>query len=285
MRGAVLPLRDRLSIGRAGTCDLQLVHEAVSRHHAHLAADGEGRYILVDLVSGNGTHVDGHRIERQALRPNATIRIVDTELAFEAVDALAPSPRVLVGLERHPVLLTDPDGTEHGGYLIDDIIEFRTLRAQSLRGSLHDPASRRRFESLTQRLQHPPGPHAHAERRAFARFECSFDAQLRLPSGDELSCEVRDLGVDGAQLLVGEHDLEFDEIVWLSIELEIEARSRQEVLAGRVAWIDGDTLGLTFAGAPRSETNPAGPPGRELVNDQARTVRLPSLRVAGQGPG
>ena len=90
LRGSVLLLGDRLSIGRGGACDLQLLHEAVSRQHAHVALDPEGHHVLVDLVSRNGTFVDGRRVERQVLRAHAVVSVGDTQLVYEPADPHGP---------------------------------------------------------------------------------------------------------------------------------------------------------------------------------------------------
>lgn len=269
LRGTVHHLGDRFSIGRAASNDLQLVHESVSRQHAHIAVDDQGLHVLVDLVSGNGTFIDGHRVERKVLRPHTVLRVAGIELVYEPADQLGPTIEAIRGEERFPVTLTGPGGTEHGGHLLDEILEYRTLRARCLRGGLQT-RQRDRFDALGDVLKQPPGPDV--ERRAFWRFECWFPATLRVAADGELSCWVRDLGVDGAQVTAAEHEVEFDEIVWLSLLLESGGRTREEVLGGRVAWIDGDNLGLAFAGAPRStKRNPAL---REVFDDGAPTVRI-----------
>lgn len=59
-----LPARDgrrALVLGRASTCDLVLADETVSRRHAELRRD-EGRWMLRDLSSTNGTWDGGWRV-------------------------------------------------------------------------------------------------------------------------------------------------------------------------------------------------------------------------------
>jgi hypothetical protein len=273
LRGSVHVLGDRLSIGRAGSSDLQLLHEVVSRQHAHVALDADGHHVLVDLVSSNGTFVDGRRVERQQLRPHAIVRIADTQLVYEPADPHGPITRARWGNELHPLSFLGPDGVEHGGRLLDDILEYRTLRAQARRGELPHPAQQARFDALQGRLRQPMG-HPGDERRAFGRYECWFPATLRLAAGQERPCSVHDLGVDGAQLSVEGEGLEHDEFVWLSISLEGNGQPRDEVLTGRVAWIDGDAIGLAFAGAPRSERHRATAGSREALQEDAPTVRI-----------
>ncbi len=55
------PGAQALRIGRAPGCDLRLSDVSVSRSHAELRSEADG-WILYDLGSTNGTHVNGHRV-------------------------------------------------------------------------------------------------------------------------------------------------------------------------------------------------------------------------------
>ena len=76
--------RDGLVIGRAlDQCDFVLSHSTVSRRHARLLFT-DGRLQIEDLVSTNGTAVDGvavHPGKPLALRAGSTLKIGDIELA------------------------------------------------------------------------------------------------------------------------------------------------------------------------------------------------------------
>lgn len=275
LRGSIHLLGDRLSIGRAGSSDLQLVNEVVSRQHAHLARDGEGRHVLVDLVSNNGTFVDGRRIERHVLRSHAIVRIADTQLVYEPADPRGPLTQVRWGEELHPLQFVGPDGVEHGGGLLEDILEYRTLRALARRDELPHPAQQTRYQALQASLRQPHGRDVTGdERRSFARYECWFPATLRLATGQERPCAVHDLGVDGAQLSLDGVGLEHDEFVWLSVTLEGSGQPREQVLTARVAWVAGDRVGLAFAGAPQSERHRATAGSREALLEDAPTMRM-----------
>jgi hypothetical protein len=251
----------------------------VSRQHAHGALDPEGQHVVVDLVSRNGTFVDGRRVERQALRPHAVVRVGDTQLVYEPADPHGPVTQVRYGGELFPLTFTGPDGVEHGSRLLDDILEYRTLRALARRGELPHPSQQVRFTALQAGLRQPTG-HGSDERRAFGRYECWFPATLRLAAGQERPCTVHDLGVDGAQLVVERHELEDDEFVWLVVSLEGGGRPRDEVLTARVAWLDGERLGLAFAGAPRSERHRATAGSPQALLEDAPTVQLAVHPVA-----
>ena len=69
--GSMLPLAPGLrSLGRSSENDLQLPEMSVSRHHATIEIDQEGKVWLVDQGSSNGTFHNGERIkphDRQSL--------------------------------------------------------------------------------------------------------------------------------------------------------------------------------------------------------------------------
>lgn len=317
LRGTVHVLGERTSIGRSASSDLQIIDTGVSRQHAMIVRNGDGEHVVIDLASANGTLVDGRRVDRQVLRPNTVVRIVDTELAFEAssvpskagpklgsgetdvrtlrgtmelraqdtelIPPGAPSPvgEVLAGDSDHLVIFDGPDGTEHSGLLIDDILEYRRLRSKCLRGGLATPEQRRHFHALQERLRQPPAPPP-ASKRAFCRFDCWFPATLRFASGDDKPCWVRDFGVDGAQLKIEGHQIHRNSITWLAMHLRVDGRPRSEVLAGRVVWTDDDYLGLAFTGPPRSEDGryTSGPAVREVVEDTRPMREAKPLRLA-----
>ena len=76
----------RLMIGRAEDNDLCINSTKVSRHHAILVQHGAGA-ILMDLNSTNGTFVNSHRINDQAVVHNDTIVIGNHHIRFIAPSA------------------------------------------------------------------------------------------------------------------------------------------------------------------------------------------------------
>lgn len=60
----VLLFEPLVTIGRIEENDVQLPDISVSRHHARLQYQQTGDYVLVDLGSSNGTHLQGLRVEK-----------------------------------------------------------------------------------------------------------------------------------------------------------------------------------------------------------------------------
>jgi serine phosphatase RsbU (regulator of sigma subunit) len=70
-------------LGRAPECQIQLDSNMVSRRHAQVTRDKDA-YFVEDLGSGNGTFVNGKRIdERTALKANDRIKLGPILLRFE----------------------------------------------------------------------------------------------------------------------------------------------------------------------------------------------------------
>ncbi|MDQ3287987.1 MAG: FHA domain-containing protein [Pseudomonadota bacterium] len=77
----LVPANARLRIGRARDCELVLDHASVSREHAELRAE-PGHWLLRDLGSKNGSHVDGTRIDEAPLIESCWLRFGDVHCEF-----------------------------------------------------------------------------------------------------------------------------------------------------------------------------------------------------------
>jgi transcriptional regulator with GAF, ATPase, and Fis domain len=92
--GDVFPLQQgtRYKLGRAPTNKVMLKDDLCSREHAEVFPEGDG-WLIRDLGSLNGTHVNGEAIRRErALRPLDEVRVGRTRLVF--VEELAQLPDV-----------------------------------------------------------------------------------------------------------------------------------------------------------------------------------------------
>lgn len=71
-------------LGRLPECDIQLQSSMVSRKHARIVRDGD-QYVFEDLGSGNGSYVNGKRIESAVpLQHDDRIKVGPILLRFEA---------------------------------------------------------------------------------------------------------------------------------------------------------------------------------------------------------
>ncbi len=261
LRGVTHRVGTRVSIGRASSSDIQLVHDGISRQHAEIVTDEHGRHVLVDLDSSNGTFVDGQRIGRQLLGSQTEFEIMGVQLVYEttaeepigedsglfAIDRLEHD-RPGRAEQRHPVVATYGDGTAYPGNFIDDILNYRRLRTRSHRGDQMQVEDREAYDGLERGLRLP---HDDSQgRRYFIRFECDIPAKLRFSDRGEMAATVLDMGVDGAKLRVVDHQVDHDAIVWLAIHLVYRGRASTVAFTSRVVWTCKDHVGLGFAGAP-----------------------------------
>jgi len=90
--GARYPLASRMLVGRSHACQLRLDSQQVSGVHAELAWDGE-RWLVHDLGSRNGTHVDGQRLtpdQRHPLTQGSQLVFGTGTQSFVLIDASPP---------------------------------------------------------------------------------------------------------------------------------------------------------------------------------------------------
>ncbi len=82
IRGTTVEDGEPLTIlGRGTDCDLRLVDQGVSRHHAEIRVE-DGDVVLVDLGSTNGTFVEGQPIRRVSLTDGTRVTLGRTTLVF-----------------------------------------------------------------------------------------------------------------------------------------------------------------------------------------------------------
>lgn len=95
----------RTIIGRGGGVDIQLLSARVSRHHAVILLRDDGRCVLRDLSSANGTFVGNTRVQQLELERGADIVIGDACFVYE--QQLCPvcenlAPRLMSGRAAAP---------------------------------------------------------------------------------------------------------------------------------------------------------------------------------------
>ncbi|MHC4247936.1 MAG: FHA domain-containing protein [Planctomycetota bacterium] len=72
-------------LGRGDECGITLKGTLVSREHCRFLASGD-TYVVEDLGSSNGTHVNGEPVERQVLVEGDRIAVVPHILVYHAAD-------------------------------------------------------------------------------------------------------------------------------------------------------------------------------------------------------
>ncbi|MCA9067919.1 MAG: FHA domain-containing protein, partial [Planctomycetaceae bacterium] len=79
-------------LGRHPECGIQLQSNMVSRRHATVRSAGDGKYTVEDLGSGNGTFVNGSRIEQPTeLKHYDRIKLGPILLRYESDDGTTTS--------------------------------------------------------------------------------------------------------------------------------------------------------------------------------------------------
>ncbi|MBL8849550.1 MAG: SpoIIE family protein phosphatase [Planctomycetaceae bacterium] len=98
-------------LGRLPECDIQLQSSMVSRKHARVIRDG-GNFVFEDLGSGNGTFVNGKRIEAPvALQHDDRIKVGPILLRFESDDPSAVSKPTLSETDAFNLDVTSDDAS------------------------------------------------------------------------------------------------------------------------------------------------------------------------------
>lgn len=92
-RGEVFSIQtnQKLLFGRDLSCDVQLYDEGVSRRHFVIEGKGNS-FLIFDLNSANGTHVNSARTTTKILRSGDVLRAGNCCFSFHYVDAVTRAP-------------------------------------------------------------------------------------------------------------------------------------------------------------------------------------------------
>ena len=125
--------KDRFVIGRDEDADLQLPDEKLSRKHASLTAHAEGRVMLQDLGSTNGTYVDDKRLTHpHELQGGEQIRVGDTLLVASAQQP--SSATTTIGVQ--PSGVGRPPPPRPTGFTAERLFLRRSVRRATLIGGI-----------------------------------------------------------------------------------------------------------------------------------------------------
>jgi len=77
--------KDKVEIGRRPSSDIVLTESSVSSMHAQII-QSEGEWKVLNLLSSNGTYVNGEKVINQVLRPGDMIAFAGSEFVFSLVE-------------------------------------------------------------------------------------------------------------------------------------------------------------------------------------------------------
>jgi ABC-type multidrug transport system ATPase subunit len=113
--------KDHLVIGRDPDCDVVIAHPIVSKKHAEIV-NQNGKSLLIDLGSVNGTYVNGIRVKRHELQELDRVVIGPSELHFRGGTlSHAPDRRVMRLDSVHLSFQVTDTNTGQPKLLLDDL--------------------------------------------------------------------------------------------------------------------------------------------------------------------
>jgi len=286
--GAAYLIRERTTLGRAALADIQLVDESVSRFHALIERQVDGRHAIMDLDSKAGIIVDGNPVRRAALEAGTVVEICGFTLRYETIEddaplALVPKVNGFVAVRQtNRVVKANDDATaaapaaaqsaasdtevvdearSTGAYgtvpaapptwlaLLREVVEARDLRD---RGDVDSPRAR----ALADRFTEPQmflG--RRRSRRATRRHACRTPVLIGVRRGPDVVTLVGfliDVAVDGGRVCT-EEALPIGTQCWLLVATGDSERGGI-AFSTQVIWSDPASghAGLGFIGRPVS---------------------------------
>jgi ABC transport system ATP-binding/permease protein len=113
--------KDHIVIGRDPSCDVVIAHPVVSKRHAEIVKQN-GKTLLVDLGSVNGTFVNGIRVKRHELQDLDRVVIGPSELHFRGGSLVhVPDGRVIRLDSLHLNFQVTDSNTGKPKLLLDDL--------------------------------------------------------------------------------------------------------------------------------------------------------------------
>ena len=77
--------KDKVEIGRRPSSDIVLTESSVSSMHAQVV-QSEGEWKVLNLLSSNGTFVNGEKVINQILKPGDMVAFAGSEFVFSLVE-------------------------------------------------------------------------------------------------------------------------------------------------------------------------------------------------------
>lgn len=149
----------------------------------------------------------------------------------------------------------DPEAREAALKVLRDVLDYRALRLDELRGEALGDRQRARFEQLTVRLL--VDTHGLPASRRFVRVPCTLPATLTQCDGRfsrTLDVALDDLSAGGARLSMHDPAIRVGDEVWLAFDLAaLFSFGQKVVFRSRVVWTSSrlGATGLMFGGNAR----------------------------------
>jgi pSer/pThr/pTyr-binding forkhead associated (FHA) protein len=274
--GAAFPVRERTTLGRAALADIQLVDASVSRFHALIETQADGRHAIADLDSKAGIVVDGSPVRRAVLQVGTVVEICGFALRYEFVEddvhtTLVPKVNGFVAVRQthREVRMAEAPANDDNKAdtqvvgerspnasqvqspewlaLLRDIVDARELRD---RGDIESPRAR----ALADRFAEPTMfVGRRRSRRAGRRHSCRTPVLVGLRRGPDVVTLVGfmiDAGIDGARICT-EEALHTGTQCWLLVATG-ESERGGIAFSTRTVWSDSASgqAGMSFVGRP-----------------------------------
>ena len=136
---------DSATVGRASDCNIVIDRKDISRHHARLLRG----WVVDDLASRNGTHVDGVKIEEATPISGHCFEVGDpTSDNLVTIEVVGQGQEANSGADE-----SDPELTEGGASAVKDLGHKTTIAIQSNLESSGVFALRAEFEAITEQYR------------------------------------------------------------------------------------------------------------------------------------
>ena len=126
------------TVGRQEDCQLRVGSSQVSRKHCQLF-EQEGRLVVIDLGSSNGTYVNGKKVEgQQVLRPGDVLSLGRVKFRVEKLDGTGvpkPSDTAVAEVE---IPSDDAGSSEEFEISFDDETEDKKATPQAMKAVKDD---------------------------------------------------------------------------------------------------------------------------------------------------
>ena len=155
-KGRPIPISEStVTIGRGPQCDVSIEGRGISRIHLRLENSPEQGVIVTDAASTNGIFVNGHKVERHALRDRDVLQLgPETILRFMYAPACDMELRVQ---QYEHSIIDDLTGVHNRRYLTDSLVHemaFASRHEQPLCAMLLDIDH---FKSINDEFGHEAG--------------------------------------------------------------------------------------------------------------------------------